>query len=232
LAVAAAKKLDTGDKVRLLAPLAIYAILAFIAWKLGYFRTQKVTEAAGNAATNPWVGVGFVLVYALVASVALPVGPLAYGAGAIFGFWRGSILVWIGSMLGAVGGYHVARGIWSRPARRLLGRYKDKIHDLDKGSVFLNTFRLQLMPIIPFGVFNYAAGISELSLREFLAGTAVGIIPGTLMATFIGDRIIAGVRGEGKQPYLLAAGVALIVLALSFAPTLWEKLRERRQTHR
>jgi len=223
---------DTGDKVRLVAPLVLYAILAFVAWKLGFFRVQKVEAAANSAASSPWIGAVFALLYAAVATVALPVGPLAYAAGAVFGFWRGSILVWIGSMIGAPSGYYVARGIWSEPARRLLRRYDDKIHDLRKGNVFLNAFRLQLMPIVPFGAFNYAAGISKLPPLAFLGGTAVGIIPGTVMATFVGDRVIAGVRGEGRQHYFLAAGVALLVLALSFAPKLWDSLRNRQRSNR
>lgn len=224
------KKLGTGDKVRLIAPIVAYAVLAFVAWRLGFFRTQKVEAVAGHPGASPWVAALFVVLYALVASLALPVGPLSYGAGAVFGFWRGSILVWTGSMIGAVAGYYLGRGIWSKPARRLLGRYKTKLQDIRKGNVFLNSFRMHLVPIVP-GAFNYAAGISELPPLAFLAGTAVGIIPGTLIATFIGDRVVAGARGEGKKPFMLAVGAALLLLAISFAPKLWEKFRKRRTSH-
>ena len=218
-------KLSTGDKVRLIAPVVVYVALALIAWKLGYFRAQKVTAQAAGAAGNPWINVVYVLAYAGVAALALPVGPLAYAAGAIFGFVRGSIIVWVGSMIGAVAGYYLAHGVWAKPARRLLGRYNDKLHGLRNGNVFLTAFRMQLMPIVPFGAFNYAAAISKLDALRFFAGTALGIIPGTLMATFIGDRVIAGVHGGGKQPYLLAGGAAVLLLALSFAPQIWKKMK-------
>jgi uncharacterized membrane protein YdjX (TVP38/TMEM64 family) len=204
----------------------VYAILAFVAWRLGYFRTQEVTAAAGNATGSFWIGAGFVFVYAAVAALALPVGPLAYASGAVFGFWRASILVWIGSMIGAVAGYYLARGVWAQSARKLLGRYKEKLHDLRKGNVFLTALRTQLMPVIPFGAFNYAAAISKLPPLPFFAGTAIGIIPGTLMATFIGAQVIAGVHGGGKKPYVLATVAVLLLLALSFAPKLWETLRK------
>jgi phospholipase D1/2 len=219
------KKLSTGDKARLIAPIVIYAVLAVIAWKLGYFRSQKVTAEAESASGNPWIGVVFAAIYATIASLALPVGPLAYAAGAIFGFLRGSIIVWLGSMVGAVAGYHLARTVWAAPARRLLGRHRHKLRDLRKSNVFMTSLRMQLMPIIPFGVFNYAAAISKLRVSRFLAGTALGIIPGTLMATFVGDRLIAGVHGEGKKAYLLAAAVAVVLLGVSFAPKLWKKIQ-------
>jgi uncharacterized membrane protein YdjX (TVP38/TMEM64 family) len=222
---AGSKKLSTGDKVRLIAPVVVYVGLALLGWKLGYFRAQKVTADAARSAGNPWISVVYALIYAAIAALALPVGPLAYAAGAIFGFLRGSIIVWAGSMAGAVAGYYLAHGVWAKPARRLLGHYQDKIHGLRKGNVFLTAFRMQLMPIVPFGAFNYAAAISKLDPMRFLSGTALGIIPGTLMATFIGDRVIAGVHGGGKGPYLLAAATALVLLALSFAPQLWKKMR-------
>lgn len=224
----AAKRLTTADKIRLGAPLLVYTVLAFIAWKLGYFREQNVAEAAQSSRGNWLVGSIFVLIYGAVGSLALPVGPLAYAAGAVFGFWRASILIWLGSMVGAVAGYFLARGVLAKPARRLLGRYEGKLHDLRKGNVFLTAFRLQLMPLIPFGAFNYAAAISKLSPLPFFLGTALGIVPGTLLAAFIGDRFAAGVHGKSKKPYLFAFAAALVMVAISYAPKLWEKSRARR----
>jgi len=223
---AADKRLSTGDKIRLVAPLVVYAVLAFVAWKLGYFREQTVADAAQSSRGSWWVGTIFVLIYGAVGALALPVGPLAYGAGAVFGFWRASVLIWLGSMVGAVAGYYLARGVLAKPARRLLGRYEDKLHDLRKGNVFLTTFRLQLMPLVPFGAFNYAAAISMLSPLPFFVGTALGIIPGTLLAAFVGDRFAAGVHGKSKKPYLFAAAAALVMLAISFAPKLWDRLHK------
>ena len=224
-----AKSLSAGDKVRLVAPVVLYVVLAAIAWKLGYFHTAKVRAAAANTSGNLWVGAAFVLIYAGVASLALPISPLAYAGGAIFGFWRASILVWIGSMIGAIAGYYLARGVLAKPARRLLGRYKEKLHDLKNERVFLTALRLQLMPIVPFGSFNYAAGIGKLDPLPFFAGTAIGIIPGTLLATFIGDRLVAGAQGQSKMPYVFAGVAVIVVLALSFAPKLWEKFRKGRR---
>jgi uncharacterized membrane protein YdjX (TVP38/TMEM64 family) len=221
----AARRLTSGDKVRLIAPLVIYAILILIAWKLGYFREQNVEAAAKTSTGSPFVGAAFVIIYGTLGALALPVTPLAYGAGAIFGFWRGSILVWIGSMIGAIAGYYLARTIWAKPARALLGHYNEKLHALRKGDVFLTTLRLQLMPVIPFGPLTYAAAISKFEPLGFFAGTALGIIPGTLIATFIGAQLAAGVHGKGKKPYLWGGIVAAVALALTFAPKLWKKPR-------
>ncbi len=217
------ERLTTGDKIRLIAPFVVYAILALVAWKLGYFHEQKVIQESRTSSASPFVAAAFVLIYGGIAALALPVTPLAYAAGAIFGFLRATVLVWIGSMLGAVGGYYLARGVWAKPARRLLDGYKEQLESLKKRNVFLTSFRVQLLPIVPFGAFNYAAAIAKFDVLPFLAGTALGIIPGTAMATFIGAQLAAGVHGKSKKPYLWGGIVAALALALSFAPKLWEK---------
>jgi uncharacterized membrane protein YdjX (TVP38/TMEM64 family) len=207
----------------LAAPFILYAVFAFVAWRLGYFHEQKVIQQSRMSSASPFVAVAFVLVYGAIAAFALPVTPLAYAAGAIFGFVRATILVWTGSMLGAVAGYYLARGIWAKPARRLLDGYKDKLDSMGKRNVFMTSFRVQLLPVVPFGAFNYAAAIAKFDVLPFLAGTALGIIPGTAMATFIGAQLAAGVHGKSKKPYVWGGLVAALALALSFAPKLWEK---------
>jgi hypothetical protein len=46
----------------------------------------------------------------------------------------------------------------------------------------------RLIPPVPFGVFNYAAGEARISFPDYLAGTAIGIIPYPLAALFASER--------------------------------------------
>src|SRR5438477_850464 len=91
--------------VRLLLTIVVLAAFAFAAWKLGFFTRnapQKVVAEVERIAGRRWLAPIFGLVYATLAAFALPVTLLAYGAGAIFGFVRGAVYVWIASMLGAI----------------------------------------------------------------------------------------------------------------------------------
>lgn len=218
-----------SDWLRIAVPLAIIVVFIVIAWRLGYFdlkHPQKLAKAADRVQSVPWLGPIYVAVYAAMATLAVPVSPLAYAAGAIFGFAKGSIFVWVGSMIGAALGYLLAHTAWGGPARRLLGRYDDKLRAAREGNAFLISFRMQLMPVVPFGVFNYAAAISRLAFVPFLLGSALGIIPGTLAAVFVGDRIAAGLHGD-RQPLIVAGIVAAAFFGLSFLPTLVSKLRHK-----
>jgi len=218
-----------ADWLRVVAPTLLLAALIVVAWRLGYFELEnprQLTNAADRVQALPWLSPIFVLVYATAAAFATPVSPLAYGAGAVFGIVRGSILVWGASLIGATAGYWLAREAWSGPAHRLLGGYSQKLRALRRESAFLTTLRVQLLPIVPFGIFNYAAGTSRLPFMQFLAGTAVGVIPGTLLAVYVGDRIAAGFEHSDSHAFLVAGVVMLLLVALSFLPKLVEKLRD------
>jgi uncharacterized membrane protein YdjX (TVP38/TMEM64 family) len=218
------------DWLRVGLPVVALAIFIVIAWKHGYFdlkNPQKLGAAAQRAQEIPWLAPIFVAVYAALAMLAAPVSPLAYGAGAVFGVWRGTLYVMLASLLGASAGYFVARSAWSGVARRLLGRFHDKIHDLRHGNVVLVTLRLQLLPIMPFGIFNYAAGVGHLPFWRFLAGTAFGIVPGTIAAVYVGDRLMAGFTGSDKRAFVVAGIIIAVLFALSFAPTVVKKVRAR-----
>lgn len=223
--------LRASDWLRIALPVVFIAALVITAWRLGYFNLKNpehLTKAANRVHDVPWLGPMFVAAYAALAAFAAPVSPLAYGSGAVFHTVRGTIFVWIGSMLGAAAGYWLARGILADTAHRFLGRYRNKLTELKRGSVFLSTLRVQLLPIVPFGVFNYAAGSTKVAFIPFMLGTGLGIIPGSIAAVYAGDRIAAGFTGGGKRAFLVAGGVMLALFIVSFIPTIVTKLRSRR----
>jgi uncharacterized membrane protein YdjX (TVP38/TMEM64 family) len=217
-----------SDWLRVALPIIALAVFIIVAWKHGYFdlkNPEKLGAAAERVQDIPWLGPIFVGVYAGLAAFAAPVSPLAYGAGAVFGVIRGTIFVMVASLIGASAGYFLARSAWSGVARRLLGRFHGKLGEMRRGSVFLTTLRIQLLPIMPFGIFNYGAGVARLSFFPFLAGTAVGILPGTIAAVYVGERVMAGITGSDKRAFVVAGLVVASLFALSFAPTLVKRLR-------
>lgn len=219
-----------SDWVRLALPVLLIAALILTAWRLGYFNLKNpehLSRAADRVHDVPWLGPIFVATYSALAAFAAPVSPLAYGAGAVFHTIRGTVFVWLGGVLGATGGYWLARGILADTAHRLLGRYRGKATELKRGNVFLTTLRVQLLPIVPFGVFNYAAGAGRVSFLPFIVGTAIGILPGTFAAVYAGDQIAAGFTGGGKRAFFIAGVVMLALLVVSFIPSIVSKLRNR-----
>lgn len=202
--------------------------LAIAAWRLGYFsleNPQRLSRTTSRVSATPWLGPIFVAVYAACAAMAMPIAPMAYAGGAIFHLAKGAVYVWIASLLGGAAGYWLARGVWRAPAKRLLGRYDSKLKLVQMENPFLGTLRMQLLPIVPFGVFNYTAAVSDMPFVPFMAGTALGVIPGTFATVFVGHEIMSGLQGPDKRPVWIGMGVALALIVLSFVPTVVRKLR-------
>lgn len=217
------------DWVRLALPIAVLAGIFLIARQRGYLDVSvaDAVALARNARQTPWLMVTLGAVYAGLAAMAMPVAPLGYGAGALYGFSRGAALVWVASMVGAALGYVLAHGVMRGPALRVLGRFAPVIHSLRERHGFMTVLRIQLLPLIAFGPFNYAAGIAGIPFWPFMAATGLGIMPGTIAIVFVGDRVMAGIRGEEGHPFLVAAVLSVALVALSFVPTIVKRRRLR-----
>jgi uncharacterized membrane protein YdjX (TVP38/TMEM64 family) len=48
------------------------------------------------------------------------------------------------------------------------------------------------VPLAPFAVVNVVAGAIRIRPLHFLVGSAIGILPGTLVATVFGDQLVTG----------------------------------------
>ena len=217
-----------NDRARLVLPVVVVAALLGVAWHQGYFDLddpERLSAAAHRADRIPWLAPIFVALFAMLAAAAVPISPLSYAAGALFGVVRGTVYVWIGALCGAAAGYYLARGMLAGPARRVFANHRDRLERLRERQSFLSVLRIQLVPVIPFGPINYAAGIARVSFRTFIAATAVGVLPGSLAAVYVGDRLMAGVRGDPGHPFLVAAAVAIGLIVVSFAPNLVRRWR-------
>jgi uncharacterized membrane protein YdjX (TVP38/TMEM64 family) len=230
VATTVGRRATWSDWLRVAIPFVVLGALIYWAHRRGYFAIdgpEEVAALAGAMQHRPWLRTILAAIYAGLAAMALPVAPLGYGAGALFGFTEGVVLVWIASMFGAAGGYLLARGIMRGPALRLLGRFAPMIQALRERHGFMTVLRIQLLPLIAFGPFNYAAGIAGIPFWPFMAATGLGILPGTLAIVYVGDRVMAGIRGEEGYPFVVAGVVAVALIALSFLPTILRRRRKR-----
>jgi uncharacterized membrane protein YdjX (TVP38/TMEM64 family) len=135
-----------------------------------------------------WGPVVFILVYMLATVVLFPPSILSMGAGAIFGFWKGALLVLIGANLGATAAFLIGRHVvrdWLEP--RIQRRPKLKALD---SAVAEGGWRIVLLmrlsPIFPFKLLNYALGLTRVSLGGYVIASLAGNTPGALVWVYSG----------------------------------------------
>src|SRR5206468_7152550 len=110
----------------------------------------------------PWIGPLYVLGYAIIAALGIPLTPLVLLAGALFGFAEGAVVAWVGLVLGTSGAYWIARLIGGASVGRLLEGHADIVERLNGRGGFLTLLRLRAIPLIPSLLLDYAAGTSRM----------------------------------------------------------------------
>ncbi|MCP9806625.1 TVP38/TMEM64 family protein [Cyanobium sp. T1B-Tous] len=140
---------------------------------------------------SPLGAVAFVPLYALWVTLLLPGVWASMLAGALYGPWWGSLVVFVGACLGAEAAFLLGR-TWLREwARRRLSALP-KLQAVEQ-AVSREGLKLVLLtrlsPAFPFSLLNFAYGLSEVSWRDYSIGL-VAILPGTVL--FCGLGALAG----------------------------------------
>lgn len=162
----------------------------------------------------------FALVYAGAAVAFIPASLLTIAAGATFGLWRGVLYVMIGATLGAVASFLIARYLARERIERRLSA-DPRLREIDRAvgqSGLKIMFLMRLSPAFPFGIQNYALGLTSVRLRDYLVALT-GMLPGTTLYVYAGSvaREVAAAAGGATAPR--GAGY-YAVLALGLLATL------------
>lgn len=140
----------------------------------------------------------------------VPKNLLAGIAGALFGVAGGVVLGWVGAMLSAVVAFALARRLGQSAVAGLSGRRVVRVQRLLREQGLLTMLVARLTPFVPFTVVNYAAGVGPTSRRDYLVGTAVGILPGTVAYVVVGAS-----AGRDTTTIALAGGAGVVLLLLT-----------------
>lgn len=172
-------------------------------------------------ASGAWGPVLFLLVYAVLTLLLVPGSPLTIAAGVLFGPFVGTFLVVIGATTGATGAFLWGRHLGRAAVARLTGERFAKVDHWLEDRGLLAVLYLRLVPLVPFNLLNPTAGVTGVRLRDFVLGTAVGIVPGTFAYAALG-----GSFDEPTSPVFLSALALLVVLAVA-APLVDRRVRGR-----
>lgn len=198
---------DANVVVRLVALILLLAGIVAVALLIGVPSTGQVHDAVDSAgAAAP---LAFVALYAVATLAPVPKAPLSLAAGALFGAWWGSVLVWCAAMVAALAAFVLARWLGRAGVERVLGSRGHRVDAMLEHRGLLAVLVLRLVPVVPFTALNYAAGLSSVGVRDFVLGTAVGIVPGTVAYVVLG----AYVGTPGSWPFLVALAALLLLSA-------------------
>jgi uncharacterized membrane protein YdjX (TVP38/TMEM64 family) len=162
----------------------------------------------------------YVIVYAVCVVAFVPASILTLGAGAIFGFVGGTIVVVIGATIGATLAFLLARTVMRKRIEKMTAT-NAKFRALDRAIASEGmkiVFLVRLAVVFPFTYINYAFGLTAIPLWRYVLATFLGIIPATAAFVFASSAAAKAATGETsnltKTVYIAGGVVAIIVSVL------------------
>lgn len=203
------------------------AVLSFGWWGSEVGLPSKMPDGAslrqwfdGLGVWGPVAVIGSMVVAILVSP--LPSAPIALSAGAIYGHFWGALYVLIGSEIGALAAFAIARYLGYDLLHKCFGDQLNRGLAGSQNFLMGTVFASRLMPFISFDIVSYAAGLTSLSFWRFAAATLAGIIPASFLLAHFGSELVS----DDSDRILLAVVLIGALTALPFAVKLIAKSRQ------
>ncbi len=197
----------------------LIALAAVVAVLVGVPDAQQLR--ADVAAVGPAAPVLFLAVYAAATLAPVPKNVFSVAAGLLFGLVEGTAVVLLAALLGALAAFALGRALGREAVERMTGGRAARVDALLGRHGLLAVLGVRLVPVLPFTAINYAAGLTAVRLRDYVLGTALGIVPGTVAYVALG----AYGTSPGSWPFLVAV---LVLVALTAGGAAWAHRRRTR----
>lgn len=217
---------DPARAARLLPPVVQALLVGVLLSGAVVALTSRVDPAAWLTADGLRAALGVGTWYAplgyvatLVAGIFLPVPKIVLLglAGVLFGPWQGFVWAWTGQTLGMTAMFLVARSGLRGLARQLL---HDRFAHVRRLDAQIATHGMRVVALLRLFYFmgtplTVMLSTTRVRLGQYVAGTALGVIPAVALAVVSGDAVATGVTAVEAAvigvAILLVIGVGTVV---------------------
>jgi len=166
------------------------ALIAGILFAARYFGSGPLCEMlqwiSGLGSTAPLV---FIPLYVVACVLFIPGSILTLSAGFLFGVVWGSMYVSVAATVGAtlaflVGRYFARQWVAARLADYPKFKAVDEAVAREGWKIVALT---RLSPVFPFNLLNYAFGLTNVRVRDYVIASWAGTLPGTILYVYLGS---------------------------------------------
>ena len=205
--------------------LALVIFGLFLAWRYTplaeVFTVERALQLARTVGDAPWSPLAVIAAYIPAAYVMFPRPLITLFAVVAFGPWLGFATAMTGILLSAVALFYTGRALPDQTLRDIAGSRFERATEALRGRGLMAAFAVSVAPVAPFPVIGMIAGAGGIKLWEYIGGTALGMLPGTLATTVFADQIRTALEDPTRINYWVVAGVVLVFVALMFVVRRW-----------
>ncbi|UED72561.1 TVP38/TMEM64 family protein [Brevibacillus sp. DP1.3A] len=163
----------------------------------------------------------------IVISVAgvLPSIFLSGANAVVFGLYGGFLISLTGEVVGACIAFFLYRFTIKKADRREKLKSFKWVHAINGTTSFrkcLAIVLLRLNPMMPSGVINLGAALTNITFVQFLVATLIGKVPSMVFETFVGHDLITFSENKFRLLFALLAGALVFLL-------FWKKGKDQTQ---
>jgi uncharacterized membrane protein YdjX (TVP38/TMEM64 family) len=201
----------------------LFVILAFSVTALlfsplrEHVEPRQLYDTLGRIREHPAAPMLFVVGFSCLSLLGSPLIPMIVAGAAVFGFWRGAALNYVGVLWGASCSYWLARILGRDLFRNLLGSRYAVLESLIQRRGFWSMVRLRFLPV-PFPVANYGSALLGVRYPLFLISTALAYVPILIVYSYFAATVVR--VGDSEREVILnkLALSLVLLLLLTFLP--------------
>lgn len=191
-------KKKTISKIVLIAIIVLTVVLYFVipsfnatmnnfVSKLGSLNLESVIELIRGYGAYAAVVSFFLMILQSILS-PIPALLITLSNAAVFGWWKGALLSFWSSMVGAALCFYIARTLGRDVVEKIttktgLAKVDEFFERYGKNSILI----CRLLPFVSFDIVSYAAGLTPIKFWDFFIATGLGQLPATIVYSYLGN---------------------------------------------
>ncbi len=206
----------TGSAQRFLPPLLFGVVVLGVAWAywgLDLRRHTSVEELRALVESHaPYGPLAFMAVLVAMIFTHVPmIAQLTVAAGGIvFGGPSAIAYAWVGSVVGTTGTFLLVRSVARRHVQRVLSGRLARLDERLARNGFWTVLALRLVFFLA-PLLNWELGLTSVSVRDYVAATALGLLPQLATTVLLAGSIASG-DGAFAQRLALGGAAGLLVV--------------------
>lgn len=172
----------------------------------------------GSFLRGQWWGYLAVMgVYVLAGLLVVPQAVLIAATVALYGPTTGLAVALAGSLVNGAALFVVGDALGGRHLRRHFG--EGRIHQVSQmlaSRGALSMIVIRQLPIAPYSVVNFAAGASHIRFGDYMIGTAIGILPWTVVVVLLSEQFFGVLRAPSMSGATLFAASFLLAVGIGW----------------
>jgi uncharacterized membrane protein YdjX (TVP38/TMEM64 family) len=171
-----------------------------------------------------WAPIAYAALYIACSPIPFLAPTFSAVGGLLFGAFKGTLIINVVATISAFVPFSLSRRLgrdWVES--KLKGKKLDSIYQQSEGDkAFTFIVLLRLIPVLPWEIQNYVAGLTKVKIPTFILGTMLGIIPGSFSLAFL------GAAATDPTSWQFVAAIALKI-ATALIPVVYLALNRRKQ---